>query len=87
MLSHSKILLVVKVGFSGLLDSSMMLMFCGILLLDPSGRSDMRQRRVGASHQPLMIISPLQDMSYPVPCRKTSQPVSDRIDADGQQAI
>ena len=52
-------LLLRKVGISGVLASYMMLMFGGILLLDTSGRSDMRQIRVGMSLQPLIMTSPL----------------------------
>ena len=59
MLSHSKMLLVRKVGISGVPDLSIMLLFGGILLLDTYGRSDMLQRRVGMSRQPLMMTSPL----------------------------
>ena len=56
MLSHSKILLMRKVGIFGVLASSMMLLFGRNLLLYPSGRRDMRHRRVSMSCQPLMII-------------------------------
>ena len=42
MLSQSKMLLVRKVGIFGVLASSMMLLVGGILLLAPSGRSDIR---------------------------------------------
>ena len=52
-------LLVRKVGISGVPDLSIMLLFGGILLLDTYGRSDMLQRRVGMSRQPLMMTSPL----------------------------
>ena len=38
-----------KVGIFGVLVSYMMLLFGGILLLDPSGRSETRQRCVGMS--------------------------------------
>ena len=45
----------------------MMLSFGGMLFLDPSGRIDMRHRRVGMSRQTLVMISPLYDVSDPVP--------------------
>ena len=67
MLSHSKILLVSKVGISGVIASSIMLLFCGKLFFDPYGRSGMLQRRVGMSRQPLMMNSSLYDMSTYVP--------------------
>ena len=60
-------LLVKKVGIFGVFASSMMLLFGGMLLLDSSGRSDMLQRRVGMYLHPLMMISPFNDMSNPVP--------------------
>ena len=67
MLSHLKMLLVRKVSIFGVLASSMMLSFGEMLLLDPSGRSDMHQIRVGMSNHPLIMISPLYVMSSPVP--------------------
>ena len=75
-------LLVRKVGIFGVLASCMMLLFGGIFLLDPSGKSDMRQRRVGISRHSLMMISPLFDMSDLVPYMNTSQPASTRIDSE-----
>ena len=66
-MSHSKILLVSKVGIVGVLASYMMLLLGGMMLLDPSGRRDMRQICVGMSRHPMMMISPLYDMSSPVP--------------------
>ena len=60
-------MLVRKFGIFGVLALSMMLLFGGIMLLDPSGRSEMRQICVGISRQPLMITSPLYDMYDPVP--------------------
>ena len=56
-----------KVGIFGVLVSYMMLLFGGILLLDRSGRSDIRQRCVGMSRQPLVMTSPFYDMYAPVP--------------------
>ena len=59
MVSHSKMLLVRKVGIYGVLDSSSMFLFCGMLLLDSSGRSYMSQRRVVINYQPMMMTSTL----------------------------
>ena len=59
-------MLVRKFGIFGVLALSMMLLFGGIMLLDPSVRSEMRQICVGISRQPLMITSPFYDMSDPV---------------------
>ena len=59
MLSYSKIMLVKKVGISDVIASYMMLLFGWMLFMDPSDRSDMRQRRVGMSRQTLMMTSPL----------------------------
>ena len=51
-------MLVRKVCISGVTASSMILMFGGMLLLDPSGSSDMREICVGMSCQPLMMTYP-----------------------------
>ena len=50
-------MLVRKVGIYGVLASYMMLMFGGILLLDPSDRSEMLQRRLGIYCQHMMMTS------------------------------
>ena len=66
MLSHSKTILVRKVGIYSVLASYMAFPFDGMLLLDPSGKSDMCQRCVNMSFQTLMTTSPLYVMSHPV---------------------
>ena len=60
-------LLVRKVGIFGVLASSTMLSFDGMLFLDKSGRSDTRQRHVVMSRQTLMMIYPLYYISVPIP--------------------
>ena len=59
-------LLVSKVGIFGVLASSMMLFFGGMVLLVLSGRIGMLQRLVGMSLQPLIMIYTLYYMSTPV---------------------
>ena len=72
-------MLVRRVSIFGLLASSMILSFGGILLLYLSSSSRMRHRRVGMSCQSLMMIFPLYYMSDPVPYSNTSQPASTSI--------
>ena len=55
-------MLVKKVFIFGVFSSSMMLSFGGMLLLDPSSRSEMRHERVSMYRQHLMMISPLYDI-------------------------
>ena len=71
-----------KVGISCVISSSMILLFGGMMLLYPSGSSEMRQIRVGMTCQPLIMTSPLYDISSPVPYRNTSKPASTRIYVD-----
>ena len=60
-------MLVRKVGISGVLSSYMMSLFGGMMLLDSSGRRDMQQRSVGMSCHTLMMTSPLYNMSATLP--------------------
>ena len=71
-----------NVGIFGVLASSIMLSFGGMLLLAQYGSSDMRHRRVGMSLQILIMTSPLYDMSYHVPQRNNLQPDYNIIDSE-----
>ena len=64
-------MLVRKVGISGVIASYMILLFGGMLLLDTYVRSDMREIHVVMSYQHLMMTSTLYDMSYPLPYSNT----------------
>ena len=55
-------MLVRKASTFGDLDSSIMLLFGEMLLLAPSGRSNMHHKHVGMYRQPLMMMSPFNGM-------------------------
>ena len=82
MLSHSKILLVKNIEIFGVMASSMMFSLGGMLFFDLFSWSDMFHRRVDMSlHYPIMI-SPLHDISAPVPYSNSSRTASTIIDVE-----